>query len=58
MPEFPPRPTETEADALRRRIKPKLVEEDFAAALTEAMTYAQSKEAGYLPGWCGPNPIV
>ena len=46
------------ADALRRRIKPKLVEEDFAAALTEAMTYAQSKEAGYLPGWCGPNPIV
>jgi hypothetical protein len=46
------------ADALRRRIKRKLVDEDFAAALTRAMTFAKTKAAAYLPGWCGPNPIV
>jgi hypothetical protein len=46
------------ADFLRRRIKPKLVEEDFPAALTRALKLAKSETAGYLPGWCGPNPIV
>ena len=46
------------ADALRQRIKPELLEEDFAAALIKAMTFAQHKDADYLPGWCGPNPIV
>jgi hypothetical protein len=46
------------ADALRQRVKVKLLEEDFAAALTAAMTFAKTKNADYLPGWCGPNPIA
>jgi hypothetical protein len=45
------------ADFLRRRVKPELVAEDFAAALTKAVKLARDKKAGYLPGWCGPNPI-
>jgi hypothetical protein len=40
------------ADFLRRRIKPQNV--DFAAALAEALELARTKEAEYLPGWCGP----
>ncbi|MBV8564882.1 MAG: chromosome partitioning protein ParB [Methylobacteriaceae bacterium] len=43
------------ADFLRRRIKPKLVDRDFAAAVEEAMKLAKGPEAEYLPGWCGPN---
>jgi hypothetical protein len=43
------------ADFLRRRIKAKLVEEDFEAALKRAETMASSKDASYLPGWCGPT---
>ena len=46
------------ADFLRRRIKTKLVEDDFQAALKRALKLAKSETAGYLPGWCGPNPIV
>jgi hypothetical protein len=46
------------ADFLRRRIKPSLVRHDFAAALTEALTSAKSRDADYLPGWCGPDPIA
>jgi hypothetical protein len=42
------------ADFLRRRIKRKRVEKDFAAALEEAFQLAKSKDADYLPGWCGP----
>ncbi|GJD51188.1 hypothetical protein OPKNFCMD_3940 [Methylobacterium crusticola] len=42
------------ADFLRRRIKRKSVEGDFSAALEEALSLARGKEAGYLPGWCGP----
>lgn len=42
------------ADFLRRRIKPKLVEKDFASALSKALGLAKSNEAQYLPGWCGP----
>ncbi len=45
------------ADFLRHRIKAKAVHKDFAAALKRAVTLAKSKDAGYLPGWCGPNPI-
>jgi hypothetical protein len=45
------------ADFLRRRIKAKAVHKDFAAALKRAVTLAKSKEAAYLPGWCGPDPI-
>lgn len=45
------------ADFLRRRIKPRLLEHDFPSALTEALELAKDKDAGYLPGWCGPDPI-
>jgi hypothetical protein len=43
------------ADFLRRRLKPKAVENDFAAALEKALSLAKSGEADYLPGWCGPH---
>lgn len=43
------------ADFLRRRIKRKLVEDRFEAALREAMKLAKSQDAHYLPGWCGPS---
>ena len=45
------------ADFLRGRIKPKAVAKDFAEALSNATVLAKTKEASYLPGWCGPNPI-
>jgi hypothetical protein len=44
------------ADFLRRRIKRKAVESDFSGALEKALQFARSKEAVYLPGWCGPSP--
>jgi hypothetical protein len=43
------------ADFLRRRMKRKIVERDFARALEKALQLARSMEAGYLPGWCGPT---
>lgn len=45
------------ADYLRRRIKKKLVEEDFGAALTRALKLSKTEAASYLPGWCGPSPM-
>jgi len=42
------------ADFLRRRLKRKTVENDFADAVERAMKFAKSTEASYLPGWCGP----
>src|SRR5580698_5506386 len=44
------------ADYLRRNIKAKLVDSDFPRAITRAMQLAKSKDADYLPGWCGPSP--
>ncbi|MGB7034546.1 MAG: ParB-like protein [Xanthobacteraceae bacterium] len=44
------------ADFLRRRIKPKLIERDFDRALEKALALSKSKDADYLPGWCGPSP--
>jgi len=44
------------ADFLRRRIKRKLVENDFDLALEAALKLAKSQDAVYLPGWCGPAP--
>ena len=44
------------ADFLRRRIKRKLVENDFDRALEIALKVARSHDAIYLPGWCGPAP--
>ena len=46
------------ADFLRRRIKPKLLADNFSAALTRSLKLAKAESASYLPGWCGPNPIV
>ena len=43
------------ADFFRRRIKRKKIEEDFAAAMEQALRLARSEEAEYLPGWCGPK---
>jgi hypothetical protein len=42
------------ADFMRRRIKRKLVEDDFSTAMTKALALARSDAANHLPGWCGP----
>jgi hypothetical protein len=44
------------ADFFRRRIKRKLVDSDFDHAIEAALELAKSKEADFLPGWCGPIP--
>jgi hypothetical protein len=44
------------ADFLRRRMKRAAVESDFDAALKQALKLAKSKDADYLPGWCGEVP--
>jgi hypothetical protein len=43
------------ADFLRRRMRLKSVEKHFTDALKEAFDIAKSKDADYLPGWCGPS---
>jgi hypothetical protein len=43
------------ADFLRRRINRKLIEKHFRTAVKQALKLAKSKEAHYLPGWCGPT---
>ena len=45
----------TWADALRPRIKRKLIENDFSRAMEQALKFARSAEADYLPGWSGPS---
>ena len=45
------------ADFLRRRMKRKLVENDFDRAIEKALQLAKGVEANYLPGWCGPVPM-
>ena len=42
------------ADFLRRRVKRKIVEQDFDRAAVMALKLAKSTDADYLPGWCGP----
>jgi hypothetical protein len=42
------------ADFLRRRIEKKRIGNRFARAVEEALRLARSREADYLPGWCGP----
>jgi hypothetical protein len=44
------------ADFLRRRVKRKMIDGDFARALEKALQLAKSTDADYLPGWCGPTP--
>ena len=45
------------ADFLRTRIRSKVIAADFDKALDRAVKLARSKEAVFLPGWCGPDPI-
>jgi hypothetical protein len=45
----------TWADALRTRISRKTIDRDFGRAMEEAMKFARSPEAEYLPGWSGPH---
>ncbi len=42
------------ADFLRRKLSRKAVEGNFDKALEKAMAAAKTKDAIYLPGWCGP----
>jgi len=44
------------ADFLRRRIKRRLVEDDFSSALAGALALAKSADAKSLPGWSGAAP--
>ena len=41
------------ADFLRRKMPRKSVEANFAKAVEKALGFAKSKDAVYLPGWCG-----
>jgi hypothetical protein len=41
------------ADFLRRRVKRRTVDVDFERAVKQALKFAKSNEADYLPGWCG-----
>jgi hypothetical protein len=41
------------ADYLRRRLKRKLLVDDFPNALVRALKLAKSSDADFLPGWCG-----
>ena len=43
------------ADFLRRRMKAKDLKREFDRALQQALRLAKSKDASYLPGWCGPS---
>src|ERR1700720_1878710 len=43
------------ADFLRQRLKTKVVQRDFEAALEKGLRLAKSTESQYLPGWCGPT---
>jgi hypothetical protein len=43
------------ADFLRRRMKRTALDADFDKALDGAIQLARSRDAAYLPGWCGPT---
>jgi len=42
------------ADFLRRKLSRKAVDSNFDKAVERGMAFAKSKDAIYLPGWCGP----
>jgi hypothetical protein len=42
------------ADFLRCRMSRKTVEANFEIAIEQGLALAKSKDAIYLPGWCGP----
>jgi hypothetical protein len=46
------------ADFLRRRIKRRLIDEDFGTALVKALDLAKSSDAKSLPGWSGADPAA
>jgi hypothetical protein len=41
------------ADFLRRKMPRKSVDDNFEKAIEKALGFAKSKDAVYLPGWCG-----
>ena len=41
------------ADFLRRRIDRKEIEDHLKRAVNKALELAKSRDADYLPGWCG-----
>ena len=43
------------ADFLRGRIRPRTITDSFDDALARALALAKSKDAAFLPGWCGPD---
>jgi hypothetical protein len=43
------------ADYLRTRVDVRVIQHDFEAAVLKAVKLAKSKEATFLPGWCGPS---
>jgi hypothetical protein len=43
------------ADAIRERIGREAVKDNFDGALEQALKFARSPDAEYLPGWCGPH---
>ena len=43
------------ADFLRRRIGKKLIADRFERAVDKGVALSTSREAAYLPGWCGPS---
>jgi len=43
------------ADFLRGRVPRKMIEGNFSKAMEHALSFGRSKEAIYLPGWCGPS---
>ena len=43
------------ADFLRRKISRKVADDHFSKAIEQALEFAKSDRAVYLPGWCGPH---
>jgi hypothetical protein len=43
------------ADFFRRRFDAARLDDDFGKIAKQALKLARTKEANYLPGWCGPN---
>ncbi len=42
------------ANYLRARVKRKVLDDDFSAAMVRALKLAKSADASFMPGWCGP----
>ena len=46
------------ADYFRRRIKPKRLEKNFHETVSAAVSLARSREASFMPGWCGEDHVA